>query len=117
MEFPNTASPSLAVSNGDGTFSIYINTLFCEAKQRESLRHEVEHLTEEHFFRDDLTIVQIEHEACGVRHASRKRQHRIPDVLFCHPPDKIALFHSLENLNSYSRKYARQWKREHAQKR
>ena len=61
MEFPNNGSPSLAVSNGDGTFNILINTLFCEAKQRESLRHEVEHLTEEHFFRDDLSITQIEH--------------------------------------------------------
>jgi len=116
VEFPNNGSPSLAVSNGDGTFNIYINTLFCEARQRESLKHEVEHLTEEHFFRDDLTITQIERSACGLDRAPHKKQPRIPDVLFYHSPGKIALFHSLESLNNYSHRYARQWKKEHAGK-
>ena len=26
LEFPNMASPSVAVSNGDGTFTIYLNS-------------------------------------------------------------------------------------------
>ena len=28
VEFPNTGSPSVAVSNGDGTYTVYVNTRF-----------------------------------------------------------------------------------------
>ena len=63
VQFPNMASESVAASHGDGTFTIYINTLFPEERQQERLRHELAHLTQEHFYRDDLTITQIEHSA------------------------------------------------------
>ena len=66
LPFPNMASESVAASHGDGTFTIYINTLFPEERQQERLRHELRHLTEEHFYRDDLSIRQIEHQADGV---------------------------------------------------
>ena len=65
VQFPNMASESVAASHGDGTFTIYINTLFPEEKQQERLRHELRHLADEHFYRDDLTIRQIEHQADG----------------------------------------------------
>lgn len=63
VEFPNMASESVVVSNGDGTFTIYINTLFCEKRQRERLAHELNHLKKEHFYRDDLSITSIERQA------------------------------------------------------
>jgi len=100
----------VVVSNGDGTFNIYINTLFCPEKQRESLKHEIDHLTEEHFFRDDLSISQIERSACGIfRNRTTPKRH-IPDVLFYHPAGKIALFPSLESLGAYAKAYAKQYK-------
>lgn len=66
IEFPNMASESVVVSHGDGTFTIYINTRFSQERQEERLRHEIKHLTDEHFYRDDLSIQQIEHQADGI---------------------------------------------------
>lgn len=100
----------MVVSNGDGTFNIYINTLFCPEKQRESLKHEIDHLTEEHFFRDDLSIGQIERSACKMCRTKQTSKRHIQDVLFFHPPGKIALFSSLESLGDYAKAYAKQRK-------
>ena len=62
IEFPNMASAGVAASNGDGTFTIFINALFCEPKQIEALEHELNHLRENHFYRND-EIRLIEDEA------------------------------------------------------
>ena len=37
VEFPSMASPAVTVSNGDGTFTIYINTRFGPEKRAEGL--------------------------------------------------------------------------------
>ena len=37
VEFPNTGSPSVAVSNGDGTYTVYVNTRFSMTSPRWSL--------------------------------------------------------------------------------
>lgn len=66
VQFPNMASESVAASHGDGTFTIYINTLFPPERQEERLRHELRHLCEEHFYRDELTIRQVERQAEGL---------------------------------------------------
>ena len=68
-QFPNFASESVVVSHGDGTFTIYLNTLFSLERQAERLKHEIKHLTEEHFFREDLSINQIERQADGLEGA------------------------------------------------
>ena len=60
VEFPNMASPSVAVSNGDGTFTIYVNSRFSPEKLAEGLRHELEHLEGEHFYRDDVELAELE---------------------------------------------------------
>lgn len=65
VEFPNMASESVVASHGDGTYTIYINTLFCEERQRDRLNHELQHLIDEHFYRDDLSITAIERQADG----------------------------------------------------
>lgn len=66
VQFPNMASESVVVSHGDGTFTIYINSLFSRERQKDRLEHELKHLADEHFYRDDLSIQQIEHQADGI---------------------------------------------------
>ena len=58
VEFPSMASSAVTVSNGDGTFTIYINTRFCPERQAEGLRHELRHLEDEHFYRDEYGICE-----------------------------------------------------------
>lgn len=65
VEFPNMASESVVASHGDGTFTIYVNTLFSPERQADRLAHEIRHLIEEHFYRDDVTITQVERQADG----------------------------------------------------
>ncbi len=60
VEFPNMAAPAVSVSNGDNTFTIYINTLFCPERQAEALAHELEHLQSQHFYRDDCEVASLE---------------------------------------------------------
>jgi hypothetical protein len=93
VEFPNMASPSLASSNGDGTFTILINTLFSEERQQEGLEHELRHLEAEHFYRDDRSIASVEQEAAG--------HPPLPDVFTEREPGKIANFHSLDSIKHY----------------
>lgn len=107
LDFPNMASESVVASNGDGTFTIFINTLFCPKKQRERLAHEIKHLTEEHFYRDDLEITQIEHAADGIVDTPKKYE-PLPDVLFFPPPGEIACFHSLASMKKYLVKIIKQ---------
>ena len=97
VEFPNMASESVVLSHGDGTFTILINTLYCPERQQERLAHELCHLREEHFYRNDLSIAQIERAADGVS-VLPSPEPELPDVLFDHPPDQIACFHSLESM-------------------
>ncbi len=66
VDFPNMASPSVAVSNGDGTFTIYINTRCSPERRAEGLRHELEHLEGEHFYRDDRELCELEDAANGL---------------------------------------------------
>ncbi len=47
-----------AVSLGDGTFDIWLNTQVSEEKQIEGLRHDLKHLEDNHFYRDDLTLAK-----------------------------------------------------------
>lgn len=62
VEFPNQAAGGVSVSNGDGTFSIYLNTRCSPERQKKALRHELQHLIKNHFFRDG-PIDAIEREA------------------------------------------------------
>lgn len=91
VEFPNQAAGGCAVSNGDGTFTVYINTRCSAERQVHALRHELEHLEKNHFFRD-APIRTIEDEANG---------NRLPDVLTQCPSGTIPLFHSLDSFKHY----------------
>ena len=62
-EFPRMGVPGIIGANRDGTCSIYINTLYCEKKQRETLIHELRHMALWHLWRDDMELRNKEAEA------------------------------------------------------
>ena len=66
VEFPNTGSPSVAVSNGDGTYTVYVNTRFSIEEQARGLRHELEHLEGGHFERSGDDLAALESVADGL---------------------------------------------------
>ena len=114
VEFPNAASESVAVSNGDGTFTIYLNTLFSEERLEDRLQHELRHLEEEHFFRDDLEIQDVERQADGIatvksESVTKKEPELLPDVFDEHPEGTIPLFSSLESFKAYMLAMRRQY--------
>ena len=83
----------VTVSNDDGTFSIYINSLYGDEKQREALEHELEHLARDHFY-DRGPVAAQEAEASG----------RTPGGLPPEPPERmIRLYTSLKDLEEYLR--------------
>ena len=63
--FPNRASEAFIVSNGDGTVTIFLNTLFSEDILRRRLEHELRHLNGEHLYQEDRPLWEKEAEAEG----------------------------------------------------
>ncbi len=84
VQFPNRANPSMVFPNDDGTFDIYLNTLFDKDFLRRKLEHELEHLYDEHFY-VDLPIETIERQADG---------ESVLAAVVSPPPGKIAHFPS-----------------------
>lgn len=62
-DFPRMGVPGAIGPNLDGTCCIYINTLYCEKKQRETLHHELRHMALWHLWRDDMELRDKETEA------------------------------------------------------
>jgi len=62
VPFPNNGADGCAISNGDGTFTIFINANVCNDRQAKALDHELRHLIKEHFYRDE-PITKLEGEA------------------------------------------------------
>ena len=52
--------------NDDGTFDIYINSALPESRREDVLRHELRHLTDDHFYRSEMSVGQVEAAASGV---------------------------------------------------
>ena len=65
-DFPHMGVPGVIASNGDGTANIYINTLYCEERQRETIKHELRHLVKDHFYCDWMTIEEKELDAADL---------------------------------------------------
>ena len=66
----------VTVSNDDGTFSVYINSLYDDETQREALEHELAHLAREHFYRYE-PVASLEAEASG-RAPAKKSSEQAP---------------------------------------
>lgn len=65
IKFPNRANKAMVFPNDDGTFDIYLNTLYPDDDLKEALRHELRHLESDHFYKEILNITEIEAEADG----------------------------------------------------
>ena len=62
-DFPRIGVPGAIAANSDGTANIYINTLYCEEKQRRAIKHELRHLVKNHFYIDWMTVEEKELDA------------------------------------------------------
>lgn len=49
----------------DGTFDVFINSLMSQEKKRDALRHEIKHISGDHFYSDD-SVSDLEKEADDV---------------------------------------------------
>ena len=103
--FPCTTIYAWAVSLGDGTFDIWLNTRVSKEKQLKGLHHDLKHLVDNHFYRDDLTLAEKEAIAWGLIEESQTESNRniskkIPNV-FDHQNDVIPVFNSLDVFRDY----------------
>lgn len=62
VKFANKANPALAVENEDGTFDIYLNTLYDTISLQSAIPHELVHITADHF-QSDLPVDTLERQA------------------------------------------------------
>lgn len=88
VQFPNAANKGIVCPNDDGTFDIYLNSLYPDLK--EGYDHEVRHLLLDHFG-SYKSIEAIEREADG----------KIPNLFVGNPEGHIPLFNSLEAFKNY----------------
>ena len=65
LRFPNRSVKAATFPNDDGTFDIYLNTLYPEGELRDALKHELRHIELGHFY-SDKSILQKEREADGL---------------------------------------------------
>lgn len=65
INFANRANQAMTVVNDDGTFDIYLNTLFDDERLAKALKHELMHLESNDFY-SDAPIEEIENHAKGV---------------------------------------------------
>lgn len=72
-DFPHMGVPGAIASNGDGTVTIYINTLYCKERQNETLRHELRHFVRGHFDSNcTMTLTEKEMDADDIGDTSYK---------------------------------------------
>ena len=65
LPFPNRSVKAVTFPNDDGTFDIYLNTLYPEGELRSALEHELRHIRLDHFY-SEKPIAQKEREADGL---------------------------------------------------
>lgn len=101
--FPCTTIYAWAVSLGDGTFDIWLNSNVSEEKQLSGLQHELRHLEDNHFYREDLSLAEKEQLAWGEQPPLREDtlHGKLPDVFSEAPPGTIPLFNSLDAFRDY----------------
>ena len=99
VPFPNRSSRAVVLPNTDGTFDIYINTLFSEAEQEEALQHELRHLIENHFY-DERPVAINEAEANGKKKTAllaEEPKRFVSEYIRCFPSLDALLQFALEN--------------------
>ncbi len=103
------------IPNPDGSYEIYINSLLCEKRQKEKLKHELEHIRSDHFYQDCKNIFLIESEANGIPLTTPAApQPDLLNVFFEHPQGQIPCFKSLDAMTTYIQKCREQHHRNRA---
>ncbi|MCD7844446.1 MAG: hypothetical protein LUG57_01035, partial [Oscillospiraceae bacterium] len=64
LKFPNRSAKAITFPNDDGSYDIYLNTLYSDRDIQEALAHELRHISLGHFY-SDAPIAQKEAEADG----------------------------------------------------
>ena len=60
IKFPNMANKGMVTPNSDGTFSVYVNTLYPQEQYPEIVEHELDHIINDDFYQEDLDIRFVE---------------------------------------------------------
>lgn len=60
VDFHETGAHEAVTPNDDGTYSIFLNARDSHEQQMESYYHALSHIFGDDFYRDDLTVTQIE---------------------------------------------------------
>ena len=89
----------VTVPNDDGTFSIYINSLYGEGVQKKVLQHELEHLARDHFYKDEPIARQEAEADAGPSPTADTPAPAVPKV----PKEGIRCYHSLRALTEWLR--------------
>lgn len=98
-----TSVRGVTVPNDDGTFSIYINSVYDTGSQRATLEHELEHLARDHFYSAE-PIARQEAEASGKPVSAPTPEDRAirvfksPEALEAYLRSADALSDPMENL-------------------
>ena len=98
VRFPNRANRAQVWPNPDGTYDIYLNTLYFNEEDRlkASFQHELRHILLQHFEAVGIPIQQIEAEADG------DVESKLSLHDFLHPPDgMIPCFGSEEAMGRW----------------
>lgn len=88
----------LTVPNDDGSFDIYLNADHCEARRQEHLKHEIDHIFEDHFYQETKSITAIEQEANS---PAAHTPPPVPHVFREAPAGTIPFFSSLDSFGKY----------------
>ena len=59
VPFPVRSTGGMVMPNDDGTYSVYINALLSEDRQRKALKHELDHIINGDFY-NEKPIEEIE---------------------------------------------------------
>ncbi len=73
LPFPNRSVKAATFPNDDGTFDVYVNSLYPESVQKEALEHELRHIERGHFY-SDAPIEEKEAEADGLAVPAPRRE-------------------------------------------
>lgn len=77
LDFPNRSVKAATFPNDDGSFDIYVNTLYPESIQHQALEHELEHIRRGHFY-SEAPIEQKEAEADGLPLPPEPKHRSVP---------------------------------------
>lgn len=91
----------VTIPNSDGSFDIYLNSALPEARQRAKLRHELEHIRQDHFY-VEAPVFALEMAADGeAPPAPPRRRTAAPCLQAGERARVIPLFQSLEQLQAF----------------